>query len=357
MIPFYEPIKNTFITGMTRLMEMRPSSESGMPLPKSGIFSFWPDLFRSFAHIVYAAKKSVARWAGKLVVWMIPVLIMQAEHAEALMPTVTSDKSTSFETSSFGTPGVESPAFETPASAAAISGTSTLQPSPFEGNIVLSRYTVSTDGTKDLASRTSMTVHPGYMLLQQAEGGAVDLFGDIRAEGVLVRQQREQFVFFTTDKKAVYLNKQELQQMITMLEAMQGGNSSLPSQPPEVTLEQTDERKTIRGYPARKWLVKAEDSLAEWHIWVTGELFIPWGMLAESWLIRQTFFSGLPAKEWVENNRLPIRAELWNAGILAEVVAFEEIAEQSIPVSEFQIPDDYEQINFQQLLFNRMRNR
>ncbi len=237
-------------------------------------------------------------------------------------------------------------------------GTSTTAGSnSFEGKINFSRYIVSSNGSEELVSRTPLLIHPDYIMLERSEAGGIDLLGNISAESILIRQISEDFVFFTADQQAVTMNKQELQQMISMLESMRGANIGQSADSPEISMEETSENQIIQGYPSQKWIVKAEDSVAEWHVWVTEELSIDWGMLSESWLTRHTILSGLPSTDWLDENRLPIRAEHWNGGQLAEILNFEDISPQTLDQSLFRIPERYQRVNFQQMLFNRMRNR
>ncbi len=228
---------------------------------------------------------------------------------------------------------------------------------PFEGSITLSRYTVRADGSEHWVSSTPLLIHPDYILLIQSEGGSVEILGNIRAEGIIVRQGREDFVFLTSDRKAVIMTRQELQQMIAMLDSMRGRASGEQQEEPDVSFKSTGERKQVEGYQAEKWIASQEGSSSEWHFWVTDQLSIPWGLLSEQWLTKQLSLSGLPAERWFVNEMLPVRAELWANGELAEIIKIKDITPQSIPESRFQIPGDYQRITFQQMLFDRMRNR
>ncbi|MGM0738438.1 MAG: DUF4412 domain-containing protein [Bacteroidota bacterium] len=227
----------------------------------------------------------------------------------------------------------------------------------FEGTLTISRYTVGPDGSEQRVPTTPLLIHPEYMMLLQSDGGSVEILGNIRAEGIVVRQKRQDFVFLTSDQKAVIMNKQELQQMIGMLESMQGHTGQEQQTEPEVTFHEAGDQKKIEGYLASKWIVSQDDRDSEWHIWVTEELSIPWGLLSEPWLTRQLSLSGLPAEQWFLDEKLPVRAELWSNGKLAEIVKIKDITNEPVPESRFEIPAGYQQITFQQMLFDRMRNR
>ncbi len=227
----------------------------------------------------------------------------------------------------------------------------------FEGSITLSRYTIRADGSEHWVSSTPLLIHPKFILLVQSEGGSVEILNNIRAEGIIVRQEREDFVFLTPDRKAVIMSKQELQQMISMLDSMRGRSAQEQAAEPEITFEPTGERQEIEGYRAEKWIARQGESTSEWHFWVTDQLSIPWGLLSERWLTKQLSLSGLPVERWFVNEKLPVKAELWVNGELAEIIKIRDITPQSIPESRFQIPGDYQRITFQQMLFDRMRNR
>ncbi len=277
-------------------------------------------------------------FTGALVIVALSVLTLPVPAWSAAGPTSESETSARVHQSEWANSGV-------------------MAGSPFEGRITISRYTIRADGSEYWVSSTPLLIHPDYILMVQSEGESVEILGNIRAEGILIRHRREDFVFFTSDQKAVVMNKQELQQMIGMLETMRGRTAEEQPAEPEVMFQQTDERKTIENYSARKWIVKQGNSDAEWHIWVTDELSVSWGVLSERWLTRQLSLSGLPAEQWFIDDKLPVQAEHWIRGELAEIIKMKDITTESIPVSRFQIPGDYQRITFQQMLFDRMRNR
>ncbi|MEX0680913.1 MAG: hypothetical protein WD097_05980 [Balneolales bacterium] len=227
--------------------------------------------------------------------------------------------------------------------------------SEFEGKITIVRYAVTADGRERQVSQTPLLIHPDYIYLEALDG-TIELMGAVKADGVLVRQRHEDFVILTTERQAVTMNKQELQQMMSMLETMRGQQTNEAINHPAVSIQETDEHQDIEGMQARKSIVKHEDSVTEWHVWVTDNLSVPWGMVSESWLIRYTFFSDLPS-DWLNDNKLPLRAELYHDGKLAEVFRIEDISAESLHESMFMIPEGYQRLNFQQLLFDRMRNR
>ncbi|MDG5766654.1 hypothetical protein QA596_04175 [Balneolales bacterium ANBcel1] len=245
-----------------------------------------------------------------------------------------------------------------PATAIATAGATSGDPESFEGSMHLVTYTVN-GGEREEVARVRFTMNPDYLLIERTGGRSLEILGGVRARGILVRQKTDTIVFLTADEKAVTMNKQELRQMITMVESLRGGNAESGNEVPEMVIEDSGETGSVQGYSARKWIASTPGLASRWHIWIADDLSVPWGMLSESWLTRHAFLAGFPAEEWLDEGKLPLRAEHFQGSNpeLVEVLEFENIIRQPVREIEFRTPDHYQSITFQQLLFDRMRNR
>jgi len=226
----------------------------------------------------------------------------------------------------------------------------------FEGTFHMIRYVGSGD-RKEPVSGMEFLVHPDHISITGVDGSLMDLMGNIRANGIIVNHKSENLVLLTDDQKAVSMDKQELRQMFTMLENLQGNQSGSIGQIPDVRIEKTDHTVSIQGHDARKWEVENPEDASRWNIWITEDFSVPWGMLSENWLTRHTFLSGFLAEEWLHEDSLPLRIEFFSGDRIVEVLEIANISWQSLDHSRFQIPENYQQLSFQEILFNRMRNR
>ncbi|MEX0779874.1 MAG: hypothetical protein WD491_01485 [Balneolales bacterium] len=227
----------------------------------------------------------------------------------------------------------------------------------FEGSLEVNRYSISQDGSEDLKANYNLSLSPERILFSNAEGAkAIDMMGAIEANAILVRNDIEDFVFLGNRSEAVVLQKKELLSMISLMENMKGMNESNSSQGTnsKKRFAETSETQTIDGYSAKKWLMQTAGSNEVFHVWLTDEMNIEWGLLSEPWLTDLTLFSDLPFTEWMSKGQSPILVERFVGDVLTDRIAMENIEQKSIPGNRFDIPEGTEIVTFQQLLLQRM---
>lgn len=226
----------------------------------------------------------------------------------------------------------------------------------FQGSMQLSTYAVTAEGEEQLRSRYHMLVHPGYLSLSADQQGTFRLMGAVSTDGIIVRQEQEQIVFLTRDQQALVMSHTELRQMLAMMDQLRGAPDASSEDPsPEIT--RSGQYQTIQGYRSEQWKAAVPGHSAEWHIWVTNQVQVPWGILSERWLLERVFPADLPIGEWMHQGLMPLKADMYNGGMLVQTVRFEHITQESLSASHFEVPEGYASMTFQQLLFGQMRNR
>ncbi|MEX2640613.1 MAG: hypothetical protein WD266_07985 [Balneolales bacterium] len=231
----------------------------------------------------------------------------------------------------------------------------------FEGTLEINRYSVTQSGEQNLENSYKLSLSPDHILLSGAENAkTLDLMGAIDAHSIIIRQQKEDFVFLGNRSEAVVLKKQELLSMVKLMENMQGMNQGGQAQQKEEMdreFEPTSERRRINDYQAQKWIMRSKESSEVYHVWLTEELAINWGMLSESWLTDLTLFSDLPFTEWVGDGKTPVLVERFVNGQLSDKISLEAVRKRNLSENHFNIPAGTEMVNFQQLLLKRMSGR
>ncbi len=228
----------------------------------------------------------------------------------------------------------------------------------FEGTLELVSYRVTDDGSHQPHSRISFIVHPDFLILPADEGSIEILPGAIRAESILLRHKREDYVFLMShEKMAVTMSRQELHQMINMFDQMRGKTRTEQADGPDWSVDRTGRKQIIQGYECEQWVLQSHGDKTEWHLWSTDEFVLNWGILADSRLLQRTYFSGFPLTDWLDRKQTPVRAEKFMDGELMEIHQFEQINSTRIGPDRVAIPANYQIVSFQQMLFDRMRNR
>lgn len=177
---------------------------------------------------------------------------------------------------------------------------------------------------------------------------------NLGASDMLIRLDREDFIFQTSETEAVVVKKQELQLMMNMMNP----NAARPN-PAQSTsntsIRETNETATVNGYRTRKVIVTDPDRNVEHHAWVTKEININMGMLAESWMNVLPISEITPFTHIVDDMGTPVRIETRRNGQLIGQVDITNI-NTNMDRSMLEVPGSVKLVTLQEMMLNRMRN-
>lgn len=153
----------------------------------------------------------------------------------------------------------------------------------FEGQISMKLYSNDEAGNSDV-SEINLYATSDRIILKGED--ALSLSDGVDASGLLVRNDKNDFVILMGENKALQFTKQELEGAFRMIGMMSNGDSK--SGNPEID-DKTDYRytnrtRTINGYESTELLVESTENSNSLSIWLTAGIDINWGMLAEPWL-------------------------------------------------------------------------
>jgi hypothetical protein len=220
----------------------------------------------------------------------------------------------------------------------------------FEGKITYESYQVNADGKKKNPDQFTLFVTPQRILLQGEN--RYEFVGNIQTEGVLVRLDFEDFVFLTGKDEALKISRADITSMMNMF----GGFNQQGQTPPQIDYERTGEVETIAGHKCEKFVFADPENSDEYsEVWMTTDLDIRWGMLAETWGdSRQMFGGDLPLDLIFREGYFPVRADAYRNGELTGRIEATQISESSIARAMVQIPPGVKVLSFQDYLFQKM---
>lgn len=227
----------------------------------------------------------------------------------------------------------------------------------FEGKIIFNSFKVDENGSREQNDQFTMYVTANRILLQGKN--TYDFIGSIKTEGVLVRLDFEDFVFLTGDNWALKISKADINSMINMFGEGEStaGNSRKMDREPEIDVEQTGETETINGYRSEKFIFRDRDDRQDYAVvWMTTELPINWGMLAEPWGNSANAMMGgeFPMGMIFDDGYFPVRVERYDSGTIQSITEAEEISETSVAKAMVQVPSGVTVLSFQDYLFQKM---
>ena len=224
----------------------------------------------------------------------------------------------------------------------------------FEGQISFTSYEYSAEGTEQKQDEFTMFLTPDRILLQGDK--KYEFMGSIQTEGVLVRLDFEDFVFLTGDKKALKISKSDITSMMSMFNNGSSSESEAVEKGEDINYERTNETNTIKGYHCEKFIFRDEENENEYsEVWMTKELNVNWGMLAEPWSgSAQAIVNSLPMDLIFKEKYFPVKMDFFRNNKMVSRMEATEISQSSVARAMVQVPSGVQVLSFQDYLFQQM---
>lgn len=226
----------------------------------------------------------------------------------------------------------------------------------FEGKITFNSYEYSADGTQEKEDEFTMFITSDRILLQGDK--KYEFMGSIQTEGVLVRLDFQDFVFLTGDERALKISKSDITSMMNMFSNGES-SSEVAAKSEDIDYERTNETATIKGYKCEKFIFRDEDEVNEHtEVWMTRDLKMNWGMLAEPWGGGADEIVGsLPTNLVFKENYFPLKVEAFENDNLVSSLEATEVSTSPIAKAMVQVPSGVQVLSFQDYLFQEMSNQ
>lgn len=151
----------------------------------------------------------------------------------------------------------------------------------FEGQIRMNLYGTDEMGNRNV-SNIDLFATGDRILIRGAE--SVNLNESLSAQGLLIRNDSQDFVVMMDENKALQFTKTDLEATFRMFSRMGSQDQANAQEEPSVKYFYTNEVRTINGYEATELRMENSDEDGYLSIWLTPEIKLNWGMLAEPWL-------------------------------------------------------------------------
>lgn len=224
----------------------------------------------------------------------------------------------------------------------------------FEGQVIYNSYEYSSDGSEEKQDEFTLYVTPDRILLQGEK--KYDFMGTIQTEGVLVRLDFEDFVFLTGDEKALKISKSDITSMMNMFNNGNGSPEQVADKGEDIVYERTNESSVLQGYNCEKFVFRDEDRENEYtEVWMTKEVEMNWGMLAEPWSGRaEAIVSSFPTDLVFKENYFPVKVDVFRNDKMISRLEAGVIDESPVAKAMVQVPSGVQVLSFQEYLFQQM---
>lgn len=238
---------------------------------------------------------------------------------------------------------------------AAHSGAQSSATAPFTGAVTVESYQIDAEGNRARVQQLPLLVSPSRILLvglHRVDPSAIT--ANLGAEDLLIRLDREDFVFMMRDKQALVIQKNELQALMALTSGLTAP-APAPTDAPAMQVRQTTETRQIHGYTAQKWIATMPGSADENHIWVSDAFGLNLGMLSESWIASLPGIRMLPLQGLIAGGNTPLLVETYRRGRKVAVVELRDFNTR-IDRARLDLPSDTRTMTLQEMMLNRMRS-
>ncbi len=233
----------------------------------------------------------------------------------------------------------------------------------FQGQIGMNIYSEN-NGNKEV-NEVNMYVTPERIFLKGQD--RMSFTEGLDASGLLIRHDMKDFIVLMGEKEALQITKSEVEGLFDMFGMMNGNRSNVKynHQSVEPGYRYTNETRTIMGYECAQMIVedRSEDSNGSYlSIWLTPNIDINWGMLAEPWknlpeemdsavntMSQETIFQG-------KNFPMLIEAYDANKGEMIRIMEVTSINRSNVAKAMVQVPAGVNLMGISELMWKMMMN-
>lgn len=190
---------------------------------------------------------------------------------------------------------------------------------------------------------------------------SMDVMTGLSTNGILVRNDHQDFVFMTGQNEALKIAKTDIDALVNLINRVQGRSNATPSDnfDWEQKVIETGNTRTINGYSASEFVLKRENENEYVSVWLTDAIKVDWGLLNEAWHTTGSKQVGeeIPIELVMNRNSFPLLVEAYQEGqpvFRAESVS---VNNRNFDRSKTEISSDTKLLGFTDLMMNMFRQR
>jgi hypothetical protein len=224
----------------------------------------------------------------------------------------------------------------------------------FEGQITMNLF--SYDNGQPEVSELNLYATKDRIMLKGEEN--LELMGGVSSGGLLIRNDMKDFIIMTEEKKALQATKAGIESMVEMMTGWAGESESDP-EAPEVKYTFSERTQTVNGFETTEMIVTdTENPGKHLSVWLTPDIDINWGMLAEPWKGMPTSMdkelNGMSQEIFFKGKNFPMLVESVEGDERTKVMEVRNVNRSSIAKAMVEVPAGVQLISLQEFIFNMM---
>lgn len=228
----------------------------------------------------------------------------------------------------------------------------------FEGQIDFEIHDRS-NGNADV-TQLSLTTTKDRIFIDSA--AKVNVVSGLQTDGILIRNDLQDFVFRTDENEALKVSKSDLDGLIQLINRFQGGSSNSASKEKfdwENRVEETGNSRTIHGYTANEFILQGDKVNQYVTVWLTDQIKVNWGLLLDFWYESGENFtdSEIPIELVVNRNSFPLLIHVYDEGEVVYSANVTGVNTENVDFSVVELSENVRLIGFSDMMMNMFRQR
>lgn len=188
----------------------------------------------------------------------------------------------------------------------------------------------------------------------------VNVITGLTANGLLIRNDLQDFVFYTDTDQALKVSKDDLDGLMNLIDRFGGGNNGEgESFDWESGVEETGNKRSHLGHTVHEFRLNGESAGQFVSVWLTEDIKMRWGLMVDVWNRVGTKFSEseLPIELVMNPNSFPLLFEVFDGGNLIFKVESTSVNTTGFDRSAVELSDDKALLGLTELMMNMFRQR
>ena len=228
----------------------------------------------------------------------------------------------------------------------------------FEGQVTLKLYGDDDQGNSKISTLNLYATSQRIILKGEEQYSFMD--GAYDASGLLIRNDKLDFIILMGENEALQFTKSELEGVFDMFAGLSGDDVDVDVNDNDINANftYTNKTRTIKGYDCTELLITNDENDNTVSIWLTSGIDINWGMLAEPWKNVPGDMRD-PAQRLTQefkSKNFPMLIEVHEDGATKKVMEVSNVNKSAIAKAMVEIPPNTEIVGLSEIMFKMMMN-
>ena len=189
----------------------------------------------------------------------------------------------------------------------------------------------------------------------------VNVITGLKSDGLLVRNDLQDFVFNTGQNQAIKVSKADLDGLMNLLDRFSGnsGAGGASKTPWKDRIIETENSRQHLGFDVTEFRLMGEKEGQYASIWLTNDIKVLWGLMTDVWKRagRQFSDSDFPVELIMNSNSFPMLVEVFDNDRLVAKFESVSVETENFDRSAVELPNNKQLIGLTELMMNMFRQQ